>query len=775
MSISKDRERILWDHIEKFREDGRILNFPSIIESLRETGEQLNIHDLMFIQEHIFNRRGEFVLPLSVASFFSQLTGSRPCKSVLDPAGGNGLLGAWLAENSPIDRMDVVSLYAEGIEIIQALDIKSLTLQTGTVDTVGPKLVDTYDAIVSLNIPIGQPREKKTYEIGDESIELRDDPSCLLIADVADRLSSDGFLAFVMPSRFAWEKGPHSVKKNLAHFGLHLSTLLSFRPGIFPFTNISFNLAIITRERHNELFVASIPKDADAQKALIDRLWNRKPSTAASQGWLVPEKQFHGLQGLIAQNHADDVAKGKGFSPVPVNIAVKEIRCPTRTRAEFEHCSDHPDAVYLPEMAKTPATTKREDLPEKLRSYFQLLVNPEIVLPEYLAELFNTPLGHSMRQSVMTGTTIPRINKSLLEKSNLYLIPVPDQRKVLEAKSKIHQLKNELSELEAKIWERPRQAGSIIEALDKVNHEERFEEWIESLPFPLASILRSYHTQDITDKDKYERLLFFFEALTEFLTAIHISAFRTDPVRWENELAALRRIPGDQALSFERATFGLWCAFFGRLAKSLRSILNNREECTVANSLYVTQDLLTLELLSSKSLSGLFQRVNSFRNSWTGHGGAVTQEEAIARHESLRKELEDLRTIVGRKFLHYQLIEPQEAEILDGPLFKCRVRLVMGSNPQLEHSQVTVTTPAKKGTLYFHNPGCDSLLELLPIIQLCDKPQPASYFYNRRENSKLRLVSYSSADKSEIESPDSVLDELFNDFAPTRLPEEKEA
>ena len=173
-------------------------------------------------------------------------------------------------------------------------------------------------------------------------------------------------------------------------------------------------------------------------------------------------------------------------------------------------------------------------------------------------------------------------------------------------------------------------------------------------------------------------------------------------------------------------------------------------------------------MLASKDLVGLLQRVNSFRNRWTGHGGAVSSAEALVRRELLTKELETFREVVGSKFLQYQLIEPREAEILAGPVFRCRVRRVMGSNPQLEHQTVSVTTAAKTGVLYLHNPGHERVLELIPVVQVHETPQPASYFYNRLENAQLQLVSYHFAEKSEVSSTGEALIALLNEFKPGR-------
>ena len=770
-TISKERVQILWRRLDKAR--GQVpMEFLPLVRYLREKGEPLSVAELMDIQQRIGDYGGPFVVPLSVAQFFGTLINSRQCSSVLNPAGGFGLLGAWLAQSLPAMRIDVVSPIAEAREVISPRNLDSLSLYIGSLSEVKADLAQHYDAIIASG-PVALKSETRTYQTGTKSI---DDPSCFLIVDVSDRLGPEGFIAVVMAPKFGFESSARSVRQNLDRFGLHLSALLTFRPGIFAQTSISFDLAIITRERHNELFVARVPEGSDAQKELVNRLWKRKQGTMPSQGRLVSEDQFHGLHALEAKERAAQLAKGKGLSLIPFNRAVREIRVPKRQRTEFERCDDHPHAVYLPEMANTVATTRQEELPEKLKSYLQLLVDPDIVLPEYLAELLNTDLGQSLRQAVMTGTTIPRINKDLLNESTLYLVPVSDQTQALEARSEIHRLRNELSELESEIWERPRQVGHVTEALGKVNHEERFEEWVETLPFPLASILRSYHALDQTDKEKYERLLHFFEALTEFFAAIHLSAFRTSSVHWQSELDGLLRIMRDQHFSLERPTFGLWRAIVERLAGTLRSMLNGKDdERAVAYSLYATASSIPLEMLSSKPLIGLLQRVNGFRNRWTGHGGAVTLLEAAERHGDLKKELEELRTIVGHKFLQYQLIEPREAEILEGPLFRCRVRRVMGSNPQLEHQTVTVTTPAKTGTLYLHNPGHDKVLELIPVVQVHDTPQPASYFYNRCENAELHLVSYHFAEKSEVSSPEVALSTLFNDFKPRdTTPEEAE-
>ena len=180
--------------------------------------------------------------------------------------------------------------------------------------------------------------------------------------------------------------------------------------------------------------------------------------------------------------------------------------------------------------------------------------------------------------------------------------------------------------------------------------------------------------------------------------------------------------------------------------------------------MYAVASNQPLEMLASGDVLGVLQRVNGFRNRWKGHGGVVTESQALERHETIKKDLERLRSNLGFGFRQYQLIEANKSEVLDGPVFRCSVRQIVGSNPQFEHDQIDLVTPAKTGCLYFHNLGHTKALELLPLVQLQGKSQPASYFYNRVERSTPRLVSYHFAEHSELPSPSDTLRDLLRDL-----------
>jgi hypothetical protein len=52
----------------------------------------------------------------------------------------------------------------------------------------------------------------------------------------------------------------------------------------------------------------------------------------------------------------------------------------------------------------------------------------------------------------------------------------------------------------------------------------------------------------------------------------------------------------------------------------------------------------------------------------------------------------------------------------------------------------------------------------IPLIQLSDQPQPASYFYNRGYGVQSHLVAYHSTDESEIIKNDEALISFIKEF-----------
>ena len=127
-----------------------------------------------------------------MASFITKLLQVKGATRVLDPLGGNGLLGAYIAETLPLERVDILSIDEDSEVLLRPLNLSNLSLHLiERIRGAESHLADQYDAIVSLP-PIGTKATELTIESSVEPIELNDCTSLLVMAYMESRLSQSG-------------------------------------------------------------------------------------------------------------------------------------------------------------------------------------------------------------------------------------------------------------------------------------------------------------------------------------------------------------------------------------------------------------------------------------------------------------------------------------------------------------------------------------------------------------------------------------------------------
>jgi hypothetical protein len=107
--------------------------------------------------------------------------------------------------------------------------------------------------------------------------------------------------------------------------------------------------------------------------------------------------------------------------------------------------------------------------------------------------------------------------------------------------SRLTALSVRASELRDQLWADPGAASEVEERLVADEGQGGLENWIESLPFPLASIAYRYVADDALDA-KIERLLHLFEATAEFGATLLLSAVHADTSLYEREREACFQI-----------------------------------------------------------------------------------------------------------------------------------------------------------------------------------------------------------------------------------------
>ena len=134
------------------------------------------------------------------------------------------------------------------------------------------------------------------------------------------------------------------------------------------------------------------------------------------------------------------------------------------------------------------------------------------------------------------------------------------------------------------------------------NTEDKLEDWIETLPFPLSSILWHYHATKDNGK-KIEHLFHFFEALSEFFSMIMLSALVKNQDFYAQECH--KWINKDENFKdwYLKATFGHWNNLTSSLAKETRAYLNaDKDTQDFCKQIYGNPDPAFLNMLTSRDI-----------------------------------------------------------------------------------------------------------------------------------------------------------------------------
>jgi hypothetical protein len=602
------------------------------------------------------------------------------------------------------------------------------------------ELESSFDVVVGC-LPLHSQENSVVLTSEDGNIELRDHMSSSLMLKASLLLEPDGTGFFVVPSSFFSKRSPHTVYANMSRFGVSVNAALSLPRGTFePATGISSLLLIIKREDPKDLFVGELVSDARSSSTLLRNLQRRTEGKTTQLGTLLKPETFISFPALTAQRDVERLGRSLGVKPTALSEIAVELNLADRKKEEgFE---DKANSVYLPLIGTSPAVTTLADFRIKPQNYIQIVVDTKKAIPSFVANSFNTPLGRKIRESVSSGV-ITKIGKFRLANAHVYLPDMDTQTETLRVQSVITNLATQLEEYERQLWRQPRDATPIDKMLRSLNREDSFESWIESLPFPLASILRSYHAEnDATHQVSH--LLNFFEALSQFVCTLLLSGLRNDSMLFARITEKWSGSVSGEPEWFKRSTFGGWNRLGEQLAKEIRRLLSSNETRQQCLDTFGSPDETLLDTLTNKKLFAILKEVKDNRDNWKGHSGIVGDQESQRRHTLLQSNLSNAMRLIADSYTTTQLIQPDSAQFRQG-IFHYQVKLLMGANPIFKKIKVVTNGPMEMGKLHLLNLGQYKPIELLPFFRLMESPkthQNALYFYNRVDGTKIRWVSY---------------------------------
>ena len=277
--------------------------------------------------------------------------------------------------------------------------------------------------------------------------------------------------------------------------------------------------------------------------------------------------------------------------------------------------------------------------------------------------------------------------------------------------------------------------------------------WAETLPFPVASILRLYHAE-IDPQLKGDHLLDFFEALAQLITTIELSAYSSDREIFDANRGSWFGMTPDNPspVNFRHASFGLSVNLHRRLANTTHRMLSagaeSNERCY---NLFSATEHELVNALTSRDLSKVLAAAGLIRNAWS-HRGVASGHEYAQRLRELEDLLASTQAQLATAFENWDMLKPGAATFSEG-VYDYTITVLTGTNPAFSKEHTQTDHPLDLTKLYLLNRGHKASLELVPLLRMMacqNTEEEACYFYSRLQPEGVRWISYHFRAEPEI-------------------------
>jgi hypothetical protein len=747
-NMNNEKRNLIWKELDSVR-SGFSINKRTDILFLERLANELGIDRLREVLNsdrlrQLLLTRHSLLIPDYLISFIEFLANDNDPKSYYDP---------WITSESYLIRRKIskpvgfCEMRAE-FEILQdILDVNVEQIQLGISLTSSESLVSNFDFICSF-----PPFEKKVVH-QNEIVHSSDFTTNCLI-DSFSKLNDNGVIVLLMSPRIAFHK---ATKALLRQHDITINGLFFCERGTFaPVTNMSSYLVVASKKRSNRCFVAKLTADERTNEVIFKNFKNAQIGKAVELGRLVDFDSFDSFHSLFSLEKLESIGKKTGIAPTSFGDLINDIvRLKSKSIDDVVHQNN---CIYMRiagnhRVYNDPAEIKN------LKNCFQITLKSEKVNSKFLTNYFNSPLGMLSISSRDAQNTIPHITKKQLSTVDVFVPDLSTQLNIIETNNKIDQLTLDLADHKKQLWRHPKAINSINKKLAFFEKDEKVDHWIDSLPFPISSILWKYFSTNETSK-KEEHLLHFFEAFSEFVSMLMISAFNTNKEIYETES---HKWKGEGKFEdwYLRADFGGWNNLAANLSKATRTLLNEKDSMTRCNEMFGNPEEAFLEFITSKSLINILSDVREYRNKWKGHGGVANEKEHKNRVTILEAKLTELRKLIGDGFSSCKIISANSNTYSNG-IYTFNAKELTGNRTPFNEIDIESLIPLDKNKLYIVHSGQNKPIELVPFIKF-NQETGACYYYSSMKDSKVRWISFHYEEAAELsEELDDKIEEMLN-------------
>ena len=481
-----------------------------------------------------------------------------------------------------------------------------------------------------------------------------------------------------------------------------------------------------------------------------------------SFGVWISVNNFYGIEPILAENEIKEMSNLDQMHRYDYDSLVLERKF-YKTGDEVDQLEKFPNSILLSTrfmfngaFCFTPNEVKEQFSRQGISEMVHLKLNPMIAENRYVKLMLNGLLSTKYERLLSYNGKINY--KNLVNLFHMYLPKIELQDLVI---NHYDQISDEITEKSLRLQEiaMPNFSPLKIDSYTSLD-------WIKDIPYPLASILQTYRTVSDNEPTKQlNQLLYFFEAFSQFLTTIHLSAWQNSP-DWESvwdkfaQKQEKQGRPIDKLLS--KPDFGFWNRINNKFRKE-----NNKQGCDL--SIYTGLGVEFLSMVKSREITEILDECAIIRNNTKGHG-VIRNQIAIENRNALLKILNRLRGFIHKPFATVQMIRPGLGQMKSK--YHCEVELLTGVETPFRKKKLQFTSPPSSEHDFLTSPGSETCLKLVPLLRrgpFMEAYEFSYYFYSRKTQDQVMFNNYHSISEGSknypaIEEPEllSFLSNLTN-------------
>ncbi|MDT0109668.1 hypothetical protein QJV45_04295 [Listeria booriae] len=674
----------------------------------------------------------ETYTPDIVAYFLANFSKTIKAETILDPFAQYGKLVFEVSKHNT-GMIKAVSINIEGAKIIESFAGEKISVCRN--DFMEMEHENKYDLIVS-DLPLAAKKEDiyNGMKINDLGLNI--------VAKCINLLNDDGYIIVTFSNNIVHSEKSLRILRHFEENSLFVNGVIDIPIGTYaPKTNIPTKFVIFSKKKSAEKFIAQMSNIDDCDE-IVKCFVNGINSKNAENGLFIEHTKYADFS-----MYQRDINNLKLIKPFAGKLSsIKEIKNSIHRPDSNNNFQDIQNSIFIPKIGISKVVTSVDDFEIKAQNYIQVALNQELVSAKYASFFFNVPEGRHIRRKYQMGNYISSYNLATIEKVPFILPDNKTQADILDVYQEVEEVEAQLIAVKNKLLNNPAAYKNVQNGVKNINNTETLDDWIESIPFPVATILRKYITSS-SNRDKQEILLKFFEALSELFATIFLSVMKR-----VNKILKGSEILNDFDIdSAEKASFGTWVKINSDFTKYVRVLLSgSAKKRDLVYLIFETSNTSIIERLCNKDLHKIIDKARERRNRWEAHSGIYSDATYLEHVEILHEELLKVRRILADVFDEVCLVRASAIKKASG-LFINSIDLLMGSNRIFKKSTFESQVDAlDSDLLYLQLVNSNRVIELMPII-LMDPINNECHFYSRTNKMKTEYISYNQEDNHEKE------------------------